>query len=188
MAAMPELALSTPEWEAAPRPVATVEIVVPVYNEAAGLEPSIRRLYAYLNERFPLTWLVTIVDNASTDGTWAIARCLATELDGVQARHLDRKGRGRALRAAWSVSTASVVAYMDVDLSTDLNALLPLVAPLVSGHSDIAIGTRLAPGADVVRGPKREASSRVYNLLLKAAVVPGSPTPSAASRRSGPTS
>jgi glycosyltransferase involved in cell wall biosynthesis len=90
--------------------VATVEIVVPVYNEAAGLEPSIRRLHAYLNERFPLTWLVTIVDNASTDGTWAIARRLAAELDGVQARHLDRKGRGRALRAAWSVSTASVVA------------------------------------------------------------------------------
>jgi putative flippase GtrA len=173
MAAMPELALSTPEWEATPRPVATVEIVVPVYNEAAGLEASIRRLHAYLKERFPLTWLVTIVDNASTDGTWAIARRLAAELDGVQARHLDRKGRGRALRAAWSSSTASVVAYMDVDLSTDLNALLPLVAPLVSGHSDIAIGTRLAPGADVVRGPKREAISRVYNLLLKAALGAG---------------
>ena len=56
---------------------------------------------------------------------------------------------------------------MDVDLSTDLDALLPLVAPLVSGHSDVAIGTRLAPGARVVRGPKREAISRIYNLILK---------------------
>jgi hypothetical protein len=57
---------------------------------------------------------------------------------------------------------------MDVDLSTGLNALLPLVAPLVSGHSDIAIGTRLRPGSRVIRGPKREVISRCYNLLLHA--------------------
>jgi hypothetical protein len=113
---MPELALSTPEWEATPRPVATVEIVVPIYNEEAGLEASIRRPHTYLTERFSLTWRVTIVDNASTDGTWAIACRLAAQLEGVHARHLDRKSRGRALRAAWSSSTASVVAHMDVDL------------------------------------------------------------------------
>jgi len=173
MAAMPEPALSTIDRDATRRPVATVEIVIPVYNEAAGLEASIRRLHTYLNEQFPLTWSVTIVDNASSDGTWDLARRLAGELDGVQARHLDGKGRGRALRAAWSSSPAPVVAYMDVDLSTDLNALLPLVAPLVSGHSDIAIGTRLAPGADVVRGPRREVISRAYNFVLKAALGAG---------------
>ncbi len=81
--------------------------------------------------------------------------------------HLDRKGRGYALRAAWSSSEAPVVAYMDVDLSTSLPALLPLVAPLLSGHRDVTIGSRLAPGAHVVRGPKRELISRAYNLLLK---------------------
>src|SRR5262245_23943485 len=102
MAAMSELAVSTVASEPVVRPVATIEIVLPVYNEAAGLEASVRRLHRYLTERLPLTWLVTIVDNASTDGTWAIARRLAGELDGVQAGHLDRKGRGRALRAAWS--------------------------------------------------------------------------------------
>jgi glycosyltransferase involved in cell wall biosynthesis len=173
MSSVTEQALSTADREAPRRPLATVEIVVPVYNEAAGLAASVRRLHGYLSERFPLTWLVTIVDNASTDGTWAIAEQLARDLDGVHARHLDRKGRGRALRAAWSTSASSVVAYMDVDLSTDLNALLPLVAPLVSGHSDVAIGTRLAPGAAVLRGPKREAISRAYNLILKAALGAG---------------
>ena len=91
----------------------------------------------------------------------------------MRAVHLDGLGRGRALRAVWSVSKAPVVAYMDVDLSTDLDALLPLVAPLVTGHSDVAIGTRLAPGARVVRGPKREAISRTYNLLVKAALRSG---------------
>jgi glycosyltransferase involved in cell wall biosynthesis len=151
----------------------TVEIVVPVHDEEHTLERSIRRLHLYLRERFPFTWLVTIADNASTDGTWAIADRLARELPGVAAVHLHRKGRGRALRAAWSVSEASVLAYMDVDLSTDLDALLPLVAPLVSGHSDVAIGSRLARGAQVVRGAKREAISRGYNLLLKATLRTG---------------
>jgi putative flippase GtrA len=56
---------------------------------------------------------------------------------------------------------------MDVDLSTDLAALLPLVAPLISGHSDVAIGTRLHRGSRVVRGTKREFISRCYNLLLR---------------------
>jgi putative flippase GtrA len=150
-----------------------VEIVVPVYNEEAELEASIRRLHRYLTERFPLTWQLTIADNASRDRTWDIACRLAGLLPGVQAIHLDQKGRGRALRAAWATSTAAVVAYMDVDLATDLNALLPLVAPLVSGHSDVAVGTRLAPGARVARGPKRELISRTYNLLLKATLHNG---------------
>jgi len=59
---------------------------------------------------------------------------------------------------------------MDVDLSTDLNALLPLVAPLLSGHSDVAIGSRLARSARVARGPKREVISRCYNALLHGAL------------------
>jgi putative flippase GtrA len=150
-----------------------VEIVVPVYDEATDLARSIERLHGYLSERFPLSWRVTIADNASTDGTWAIACDLACRLKGVRAVHVDRKGRGRALREVWSTSTARVVAYMDVDLSTDLDALLPLVAPLVSGHSDVAIGTRLASGSRVVRGPKREVISRVYNMLLKATMRSG---------------
>jgi glycosyltransferase involved in cell wall biosynthesis/putative flippase GtrA len=144
-----------------------VDVVVPVFNEARALEPSIRRLHAFLGQAFPFSWRITIVDNASTDATWAHAQRLERELPGVCARHLDRKGRGLALRTAWTASDAEVVAYMDVDLSTDLDALLPLVAPLVSGHSDVAIGSRLAPGAHVARYPKRELISRSYNLILR---------------------
>jgi putative flippase GtrA len=144
-----------------------VEVVVPVYNEEDDLAPSLRRLSAFLTDRFPLSALITIADNASTDATWQIAQQLADELPGVRAVHLDAKGRGRALRTVWQQSNAKVVAYMDVDLSTDLNALLPLVAPLLSGHSDVAIGSRLAPASRVVRGPKREVISRCYNLILR---------------------
>jgi glycosyltransferase involved in cell wall biosynthesis len=147
-----------------------VEVVVPVYNEQAGLERSVRSLHRYLRSEFPFTWRIVIADNASTDDTPAIARALAAALAGVQLLRLERKGRGRAVRAAWSASDAHVVAYMDVDLSTDLRGLLPLVAPLLSGHSDLAIGTRLARGARVVRGPKRELISRAYNVLLHTAL------------------
>jgi putative flippase GtrA len=144
-----------------------VDIVVPVFNEAAGLESSIRRLHAFLSNGFPLRWRITIVDNASTDNTWPLACGLTRDLVGVHARRLADKGRGRALHAAWGASDAAVLAYMDVDLSTDLAALLPLVAPLLSGHSDLAIGTRLVSGSRVVRGPKREVISRCYNTLLR---------------------
>ena len=148
--------------------VLQVDIVVPVRNEERDLAPSVRRLVAYLRAGFPFTARVTIADNGSTDGTWAIADRLACEFDEVRAVRMEEPGRGRALRAIWSQSEAEVLAYMDVDLSTDLNALLPLVAPLLSGHSDVAIGTRLARGSRVIRGPKRELISRCYNMLLHA--------------------
>jgi putative flippase GtrA len=151
----------------------SVEIVVPVYNEEAELEASILRLRWFLDTSFPFDATVTIADNASTDRTWAIAAGLARRVPGVRAVHLAEKGRGRALRAAWMASDATVVAYMDVDLATGLDALLPLVAPLLSGHSDVAIGTRLARGSRVVRGPKRELISRGYNLVVRAALHNG---------------
>jgi putative flippase GtrA len=150
-----------------------VEIVVPVLNEARDLAPSVRRLVAFLARSFPFRPVVTIADNGSTDGTWPAAQALAAKLDGVRAVRLERPGRGHALRSVWSASRADVLAYMDVDLSTDLNALLPLVAPLLSGHSDLAIGTRLARGARVVRGPRREVISRCYNALLHATLGAG---------------
>ena len=144
-----------------------VEIVIPVYNEERALAGSIHRLHHFLDSRLPFSWQITIVDNASTDITPEIARTLAAELDRVRVLRLERKGRGRALRAGWSASRARVVAYMDVDLSTDLHALLPLLAPLLSGHSEVAIGSRLAPGSQVTRGPKREFISRAYNQILR---------------------
>jgi putative flippase GtrA len=142
-------------------------VVIPVYNEQDDLEPCVRQLHAHLAGTFPYPFRITIADNASTDDTLALAETLQAALAEVRAVHLPEKGRGRALRAVWLASDAPVLAYMDVDLSTDLTALLPLVAPLLSGHSDLAIGTRLARTARVVRGPKREFISRSYNVLLR---------------------
>ncbi len=145
----------------------TVDVVIPVFNEAHVIDDSVRTLHAYLRESLPYPFTITIADNASTDGTLLVAQSLAGELAEVRVIHLPEKGRGRALRRAWTASEADVVAYMDVDLSTDLAALLPLIAPLASGHSDVAIGTRLGRGSRVERSPRRELISRSYNRLLR---------------------
>ncbi|MGD9528028.1 MAG: glycosyltransferase [Pseudonocardia sp.] len=149
-----------------------LDVVVPVFNEETDLEPSVHRLHAHL-AGLPYRFRITIADNASTDATPVIAVRLAAELPHVTVLRLEAKGRGRALATAWGASDADVLAYCDVDLSTDLAALLPLVAPLVSGHSDLAIGTRLGRGARVVRGAKREVISRAYNLLLRGTLAIG---------------
>src|SRR5207237_10457215 len=146
-----------------------VDIVIPVHNEERDLRASVLRLHAYLTQQFPFSARITIADNASTDATPAVAPEPAEELPDVRVLRLNEKGRGRALAAAWLTSDARVVSYMDVDLSTDLSALLPLVAPVISGHSQVAIGSRLVTGARVTRGPKPEVSSRVVDTLHRLA-------------------
>jgi glycosyltransferase involved in cell wall biosynthesis len=144
-----------------------VDIVIPVYNEQQTLEQSLERLHTHMVERMSLDFTITIADNASIDETAAIAAMLAQRYERVRWLGLQEKGRGRALRAAWSASRAQVLAYMDVDLSTDLAALEDLLSPLLEGRAQVAIGSRLAPGAQVTRGVKREFISRSYNLLLR---------------------
>lgn len=152
---------------ALPHQQVTVDIVIPVYNEEHALPPSIATLTTYLSTYFPYHWAIIIADNASTDRTLAVAEALAAQYPQVSVLHLDQKGRGRALRTAWLASEADIVAYMDVDLSTNLQSFLPLIAPLATGHSDLAIGSRLLKGAVVTRQWKRELISRCYNLLIK---------------------
>jgi putative flippase GtrA len=158
---------SAASTDSAPRVPYVLDIVIPVYNEETDLPGCVRRLHRFLADEVPYRSRIVVVDNASTDDTLAVARALADELPDVDVAHLDAKGRGGALWTAWMGSDADVVSYMDVDLSTDLSALMPLVAPLISGHSDLAIGSRLAASSRVVRGPKREFVSRSYNLILR---------------------
>jgi glycosyltransferase involved in cell wall biosynthesis len=146
----------------------SLDVVLPVHNEQAVLRSSVERLHAHVHEALPeLEVQITIADNASTDQTDELARALCAELPGVRLRRLEERGRGRALRAAWGASEADLVAYMDVDLSTDLAALAPLVRPLLAHEADIAVGSRLAPGSEVERSLKRELMSRTYNMLVK---------------------
>jgi len=162
-------ASASPDLDPAAQHGPVLDVVIPVHNEERGLVPSVATVREHLLA-MPFSFRITIADNASTDATNLIARQLAHTYDEVQLVRLDEKGRGRALKHVWSRSDAEILVYMDVDLSTDLNALHPLIAPLLSGHSDLAIGSRLARNSRTLRGPKRELISRSYNYLLRGAL------------------
>jgi glycosyltransferase involved in cell wall biosynthesis len=147
-----------------------VDLVIPVLNEVNVLERSVAEVRGFLAERFPYPARIVIAENGSKDGTAELARDLAATYDNVQCLVLTQRGRGRALRLAWTSSDADIVAYTDVDLSTDLTALEPMCRAIHEDGYDIAIGSRLLPGSRVKRCVKREVISRSYNLLLRLAL------------------
>ena len=158
--------MNTQENNTSTKPL--VEVVLPVYNEENDLPGSVSTLVSFLQDNAPWAWRILIADNASTDDTFTVATALAENHLQVHVLHLDKKGRGRALKTAWLASDADVVCYMDVDLSTDLTALLPLVSAVLDDGHDVAIGSRLARGAHVSkRTLKREIISRGYNAIIK---------------------
>jgi glycosyltransferase involved in cell wall biosynthesis len=146
----------------------TLDVIIPVYNEERDLGPSVNKLRAFLKANCPYKWRIVVANNASTDRTLDIAKELKAQYPGeVDYIHLDQKGRGRALKKAWLASDADVVSYMDVDLSTNLSHLMPMVDPLFRGEYSIATGSRLMKGSRVTRQFKREVISRAYNLIVK---------------------
>jgi len=153
---------------------ATVDIVIPVYNEEQALPRSIVILADFLRENLSNPWQIIIADNASTDGTRSVSEMLCQRYPGVNYLYLPQKGRGRALRAAWLDSTADIVSYMDVDLSTDITYFPALLESLESGYQ-VAIGSRLSKGSEVTRGLRREFTSRTYNFLIQAMFFTGFP-------------
>ena len=154
--------------------VATVDIVVPVYNEEKALPGSIERLTGFLQDNVANPWQVIIADNASTDRTRPVSEELSRQYSGVSYFYLPQKGRGRALRATWLASEADIVSYMDVDLSTDLAHFPQLIEALESGHH-VVTGSRLSKESQVTRAFKREFISRSYNLLVKSMFFTGFP-------------
>ncbi len=145
--------------------MATIEVVLPVLNEEKVLADSVRTLHAFLKDQISHDWHITIADNGSTDGTLAIARDLES-LPNVSVLHISEAGRGRALTQAWLASDADVLAYMDIDLSTDLADFPKLVASILEGGNDVVAGSRLGHGAETTRSLKREVLSRGFVFLI----------------------
>lgn len=146
----------------------SVNIVLPVYNEEVELESSVSTLVRFAAKQLTdFRWRITIADNASTDNTLAVARKLAASLSHVSVEHLDQKGRGRAVKQVWKKGKDDLLVYMDIDLSTDLFHLPPILHSLERGF-DIAIGSRNAKGAKVYgRGLLRSITSKGYISLIK---------------------
>ena len=147
-----------------------ISVVIPVLNEAHVLKHSVRRVQEFLSNGFPYLWQIVIADNGSSDGTLEVASELTAETSDVVVLHLQQRGRGRALRHAWSQSSADILCYMDVDLSTDLSALPLALHALIEQHADLAVGSRLLPESKTRRSLQREIISRVYNWIVKLAL------------------
>ncbi len=147
----------------------TLDVVIPCLNEERALPVSVRRLHDFMATNMSdYDWGIVVADNGSTDGTLAAADALATAFPRVRYIRLEQRGRGRALRRAWTESRADVVAYMDVDLSTDLVHLPPMASAIAGGSYHLAVGSRLLPNSQVVgRTMKREITSRGYSLLFR---------------------
>ena len=152
----------------------TIDIVIPVYNEEQALPRNILILTDFLKSNVINPWQIIIADNASTDSTRSVSEMLCERFSGVNYLYLPQKGRGRALKAAWKESTADIVSYMDVDMSTDLFHFPQLISSLESG-SHIAIGSRLSKESRVTRSFRREFISRTYNMMIKSMFFTGFP-------------
>ena len=148
--------------------MAAVDIVIPVLNEEHSLPRCIETLSEFSRANLRHQWRIVVADNGSTDGTLDVASRYAKERPAeVAVIHLDQRGRGRALKRAWSESEADVVSYMDVDLSTDIEAFPGLVAAILEEGNHIAWGSRLSRESRTDRSLKREAISRAYNLIIR---------------------
>jgi glycosyltransferase involved in cell wall biosynthesis len=147
-----------------------VDVVIPVYNEEKALPKSIPELRAFFSgPDFSYDWRIVIADNASIDDTPAVGRGLSQQTPGeVEYVRIERKGRGFALKTTWGQSAADIMSYMDVDLSTGLEAFPPLIRAIAEGGYGVATGSRLARKSKVDRSLKRTALSRGYNLIIKA--------------------
>lgn len=147
----------------------SVDVVVPVYNEEQALPRTIPKLRGFLSEpAFPYSWRIVIADNGSVDGTPEVGRHLADGYgDQVEYVRIEARGRGRALKRTWLESPMEIVSYMDVDLSTDLEAFPALIGAIAEERYDVAIGSRLAPHSRVTRSLTRRALTRGYNLLIR---------------------
>lgn len=155
-----------PEGDAPP---VRVDVVIPVLNEAHVLEKSVATVREFLGQQPGWAWRIVVVDNGSTDGTDQVARRLEQARPGeIQFLQLPQRGRGRALRHAWTQSDADVMCYTDVDLSTELEALAPLVRAVTAEGFDLGTGSRLLPASRTTRSAKREFISRAYNLIVRA--------------------
>src|SRR5437899_997369 len=136
-----------------------VSITIPVYNEESCLADTLHRLKDFLGSRnFGCDWEIVIADNGSTDQTCEIADQFRMQNAECKTKliSLPEKGRGRALKHVWLNSDAEILAYMDADLSTDLEALPKFIESLVSGHYDLATGSRLLIPQLTTRCFKRE--------------------------------
>lgn len=142
-------------------------LVLPAYNEAEGLSESVLQVAEALHKITP-AFEIIIAEDGSTDGTDKVAEALAMEYPYIKHLHSDdRLGRGKALNRAFRLSEGEVLAYVDVDLATDLKHLEELINAIKNGGYDFSTGSRMLKESDVKRSFTRLIASKTFNALTR---------------------
>lgn len=143
-----------------------VSMVFPAYNEAKMLRDTVEKTVQALEES-AYSYEIIIAEDGSTDGTDKIALELSRQYPTVRHIHSDQRlGRGLALKNAFNSCGGEILAFMDVDLATDIKHLKTLIESIKEGY-DIAIGSRMHPESKVERKLSRKISSKMYNFMVR---------------------
>jgi len=144
-----------------------VSLILPAYNEAERLGDTVRQVADALHKITPSFELI-VAEDGSTDGTDKIAANLAKEYSYVKYLHSkDRLGRGKALNRAFKISEGEILAYIDVDLATDLNHLEELINAIREEGYDFSTGSRWLKDSDVKRSFTRRIASKGFNFMTR---------------------
>lgn len=144
-----------------------ISVVLPAHNEAGRIEDAVRQTKKALAD-FSSSYEIIIAEDGSTDGTAEIASRITSEDSFVRLMHSEsRLGRGKALNHAFKLANGEILVYMDVDLSTDLIYLKPLIEAIEKEKYEFATGSRMKKGKEVKRSFKRAAMSKVFNFLVR---------------------
>ncbi|MDB4961866.1 MAG: putative glycosyltransferase [Myxococcales bacterium] len=156
-------------------PCVDLSVVVPAYNEAQRLPPTLERLHAFLSSQ-PLRYEIIVVDDGSKDETCAVVEQAMTRISHLRlVRQMPNAGKGAAVRRGMLAATGQIRVMCDADCSMPPEQLPRLLAPIIACRAEIAIGSRYADGAktDVKQPAYRVLWSRLCNKVIQRSLVPG---------------
>ena len=148
-------------------PTIEISIVLPACNEAEKIEETVNKTKDTLGS-ITDSFEIIIAEDGSTDKTDVISSDLAKKYEYVRHLHSKKRlGRGKALNLAFKIAKGDILAYIDVDLATDMVHLKELIDAIRDGF-DFATGSRMLPLSDVQRPTNREIASAGFNFLTRA--------------------
>lgn len=154
-----------------------LSIIVPAFNEEHRLAPTLATLHGFLSrQRFARTWEIIVVDDGSRDDTCGVVEAHMATMPNLRlVRQTPNRGKGAAVRLGMREARGTIRVMSDADGSMSPDQLPRLLAPIVAGRAEIAIGSRYAEGAvtDVKQPFYRVMWSRLCNQLIQRSLVPG---------------
>jgi len=153
--------------------VVDLSLIIPAYNEELRLLPTLERLHAHLSAR-PMSYEILVVDDGSRDNTCEVVEAAAARIPNiVLVRQRPNRGKGAAVRRGMFAVCGRIRVMWDADCSMPPEELPRLLAPILAGKAEIAIGSRYAAGARTVKQPRyRVWWSRLCNKVVQRWLVP----------------